>query len=119
MQCETTANLLEKASHSRGPWIAKRQILQTGNVPIVSGSGMEVAFATCRNWGYGTEPLTNAETVANARLIAASPSMLQALKLLVDTFGPGVDSFGDGAGAGEIDAIKEGRAAISLATLAR
>ena len=109
---------LFKGKCSPGPWTAKRQIAQTGNVPIVSRTGMEVAFATSRNWGYDTKPLTNEETVANAKLMAASPLMLAALAKLIDVFGPGVDAFGDGAGTGEIDAIKEARDVVELATAA-
>lgn len=107
---------MTKPQFTPGPWQAKRQIPQTGNVPIVSRTGMEVAFATNRDWGYeGPKPLSNAETAANARLMAASPRMLGALELLVEVFGPGVDALGGGAGTGEIDAIKEGRIAIAEA----
>lgn len=41
-----------------------------------------------------------------------SAALLEALEKMVEVFGPGVDCFGDGAGYGEIEAVKQARAAI-------
>lgn len=60
--------------------------------------------------------IENETAKANAPLAAAAPEMLEALKFLVEVFGPGVDSFGPGAGPGEIDSIAAARAAIEKAT---
>lgn len=51
-------------------------------------------------------------------LNAALPDdgLLSALQQMEAVFGPGVDQFGDGAGAGEIEAVRNARAAIAKFT---
>jgi hypothetical protein len=54
---------------NRIPWrVARRELGDTGNVAIVEGD-RQVAFATCKDWGYEATA-TRAEARATAKRIA-------------------------------------------------
>ena len=56
-----------------------------------------------------------ANALALDRLHDAAPALRDALLLMVNVFGPGVDAFGDGAGSGEIEAVTAAREALAMA----
>jgi hypothetical protein len=59
-------------AHTAGPW----QVRQTGNMPSIDGADGRCVAST----GSSYQVRTSAEAAANARLIAAAPQMLDALK---------------------------------------
>lgn len=86
--------------HTPGPWHAKPQCGLSGWVDVVSVTpdGREaLPFAACKHF----------DEVANARLIAAAPDLLDALKAVLNNC---LDS------QGLADAYKQARAAIAKAT---
>ena len=90
--------------HTPGPWAYdadSREIFADsdgfGWIALVKGNDSRGA------------PLPEHERLANANLIAAAPAMLEALRSLVDYFGPDVDNALD-------EALTSARAAIERAT---
>ena len=73
-----------KGAHTPGPWSAGPQSEISGWVDISIGGYPRnpVASATPAGPG-GPEERRDSETVANARLIAAAPELLEALDLLL------------------------------------
>lgn len=74
----------ERASHTPGPWFTKREGFSTIYVEARIGGGWVQEIAACGPTANGST-----EQDANARLIAAAPEMLAALKAIVDCAGPG------------------------------
>lgn len=72
------------ATHTPGPWETKRaatpEAFPQFGVYAENGNGHDLAHAV----SHGTDTHTHAETEANARLIAAAPDLLAALRRLVD-----------------------------------
>jgi hypothetical protein len=64
--------------HTPGPWKLGRRDTQT----VYDEEGKEIALAFTRDsdGGVGSDPRMRHEALANARLIAAAPQMLQALQ---------------------------------------
>lgn len=93
--------------HTEGPWIAAPYSSVVG-APVVSASGRPVARVTYFNLGDGFENHDN-ESAANARLIAAAPELLEALRDCLNRF---VEAF---PAASEYEPIKRGFAAIAKA----
>ena len=58
--------------HSRGPWTGGRECINAPDGRLIA----EVLFYNAE----GRDPMTHAEFVANSKLIAAAPDMLDALK---------------------------------------
>lgn len=86
------------AQHTPGPWEAG----QYGNSFIVTAKGGMYDVAVVRNIG-------NEDNAANARLIAAAPDLLEALRQLRDAFiVTSVEM--------QADAMRAARAAIAKAT---
>lgn len=71
---------MDANNHTIGNWKTGRPYATTGVIPIRNDNGITVAHVTHPNWGYDDTPRTDAEAKANARLIAASPRMYEALK---------------------------------------
>src|SRR5512139_2026557 len=101
------------SKHTPGPWATRRNISSVG---IVGADGF--AVAACRF--TGPDGSTTGETIgigkANARLIAAAPDLLGALRDLLEAF----DASPDDLPAHEYEAIiadarKRARAAIAKA----
>lgn len=65
--------------HTPGPWIvSSHPTANTYNLEIKHNDNL-VAVAACQTWGYGATA-TRLEAQANARLIAAAPELLEALR---------------------------------------
>ncbi len=77
-----------KAQHTPGPWNAATSASSVVGWPIVAQSGRPIANMTCVPKGFPNEEAINAEVLANARLIAAAPELLEALRTVfyVDAF---------------------------------
>lgn len=66
-------------THTPGPWKAHPSPLDSAQVPCITGpDGWNIA--TCTHWENHDRPTEN----ANARLIAASPALLEALEKFVE-----------------------------------
>lgn len=69
-------------NHTPGPWSVGHQLYST--MPVYADGAQGVAVADCAmNATYGRDgsyAITSAEMEANAKLIAAAPEMLEALK---------------------------------------
>ena len=90
------------SKHTPGPWEVAYQ--DKNGQSVVKGEHIEVA--TCWHHCVGS---IEKEMHANARLIAAAPELLEALKEIVDA--------ADGAGWEQLDpSFKKARAAIAKAT---
>lgn len=114
------ASIVENCTDPKTGQAWQRELGQTGTVFVEKSTkarGPNGEFG-----GYDEAPSRfkktkdHAEFMANATLWAAAPDLLSALDLMISVFGPGVDSYGDGAGAGEIDAVAAARAARAKAT---
>lgn len=88
---------MTKAQHTPGPWMYHKQL--NGSLTFFGEDGNRAILSTAR--------LINQE--ANARLIAAAPCLLDALKGMLEVFG---DEFG----MGDSSVCDDARAAISKAT---
>lgn len=64
-------------AHTQGPWALDGDI-NAMNLDVVSGEG-RIAMIDCEN-----DDLTDAEVVANARLMRAAPDLLEALEDAVE-----------------------------------
>jgi hypothetical protein len=67
--------------HTDGPWMAASKPSSVVGWPVVSQTGRSIASVTYVNHPAATEEYAafNAESLANARLIAAAPDLLSAL----------------------------------------
>lgn len=73
-----TTTTTTRPQHTPGPWIVRHLTgfpLQISTAPDVNGFGMPIADCSKRN--------LPAEALANARLIAAAPDLLEALKAMI------------------------------------
>lgn len=66
-------------SHTPGPWLAASHPSSVGGLPIVGQQGRSIASVTFFHLGAAFEK-HDAESRANARLIAAAPDLLAALR---------------------------------------
>ena len=88
---------MTKAQHTPGPWMYHKQL--NGSLTFFGENGNRAILSAAR--------LINQE--ANARLIAAAPELLDALKGMLEVFG---DEFG----MGNSSVCDDARAAITKAT---
>ncbi len=66
------------SKHTRGPWLA--QIFPKGTIDVISIGG-----GTVIHWsGFDASGMIHEEDKANAKLIAAAPELLEALRQLYD-----------------------------------
>lgn len=95
---------MTKTSHTPGPWTAKWSKYREGVFIVQAGMPSNRVLAQFDGDGYGPD----GQSLADARLIAAAPCLLEALRFLADqaerTPGP------------TIAGIHEARAAIARAT---
>ncbi len=72
-------------AHTPGPWEVRGEFI---GPRLRADSGIQIKIARVSG------PLDDAETIANAKLIAAAPDLLFALKYVWDTYGldPSIDS---------------------------
>lgn len=68
---------MNKPKHTQGPWIVAKEktIIRTGELLVASTEPLEAFIGT------GLREYNRATREANARLIAAAPEMLEALKV--------------------------------------
>ena len=64
-----------KSQHTRGPWRV--------NGTLIEGPRMALEIASVRPVGLGYAPKDEGEAKANARLIGASPDLLEALEAIL------------------------------------
>lgn len=103
-------SVYEISGHTPGPWRTKRSLTQMcDDGTTVASLGGEIP------WWIFSDADTHGDREADARLVSAAPELLAALRFMVEVFGPGVDSYGPGAGPGEIDSVAQARAAIAAA----
>jgi hypothetical protein len=67
-----------REKHTQGPWIAASKASSVVGLPVVAQSGRSIASVSYFNLGEGFANHER-ESLANSRLIAAAPDMLQAL----------------------------------------
>ena len=92
------------SKHTPGPWTANKPTRDNGRAEIHAGC---MLVAQAFNWMLDAEG--DEQCWADARLIAAAPDLLEALKEIVDA--------ADGAGWEQLDpSFKKARAAIAKAT---
>ena len=91
------------SKHTPGPW-ASNEYTTSVSVPLKAVDCERIGFSIVFVNGHRGK-----EAAANARLIAAAPELLEALKEIVDA--------ADGAGWEQLDpSFKKARAAIAKAT---
>ena len=92
-----------KTTHTPAPWGIHKQ----ASMVVVGSKGF--AVASCGGYSYNgtdTEELQG-ELLANARLIAAAPELLEALQNMLDYYG---------SASANVEALTKSRAAIAKAT---
>lgn len=109
MAAQSEATPTERVTHTPGPWKLQRlDLFESGE----SGTGWKVVGANgetiCDNQTYYPHPVS----LPDARLIAAAPELLEALKSLLKRF-KGVTSTN---GSLELTALNNAEAAIRLAS---
>jgi hypothetical protein len=110
-----------ETKHTPGPWSWNGRVAMSGAFPVLAESGKFICEVDPAVSGFdlidGKQPT---EQIANARLIAAAPTLLEALRNLSATVDAAIlagDWRIDGACDPDMD-IKRARAAIALATSA-
>jgi hypothetical protein len=73
---------MSNAKPTPGPWKANGIAIEQGERPVLT---IAHCCYDCDDWDFEKERLDDEEALANARLIAAAPEMLEALKF-VQTF---------------------------------
>lgn len=81
---------MSAAKHTPGPWSIS---MDSDLWPMVMGGGNIVANINPESFSAGVADLVEMPSMANARLIAASPKLLAALKSLCE-----IQKYGDVAG---------------------
>ena len=74
---------MTKSKHTPGPWMAASKASSIVGLPVVAKTGRSIASVTFFNLGERFDHHEQ-ESYANARLIAAAPGMLAALKEAAD-----------------------------------
>jgi hypothetical protein len=105
---------MDAQKHTPGPWMAPPYSSVVGLPIVASPSGRSIAKVTYFDLGEGFEN-HNAESVANARLIAAAPDLLAAIKKVLPLI-PGHTKLGCQGDCSACMAGNEARAAIAKAT---
>ena len=99
---------MNEAKHTPGPWFTHREGFSSVYIEARIGGGMLQEVASCGPTNEGSD-----QQEANARLIAAAPEMLEALKAMIDA--ERVYESG-GRSSEELDALEKAHAAITKAT---
>ena len=99
------------AGHTPGPWFYKRSGFSTVYIEARIGGGMLQEVAACGPTAQGSE-----QQEANARLIAAAPELLEALRDMLDGWKYIRQSHGDLYGVGWDRAQEKAETAIAKAT---
>lgn len=97
--------------HIAGPWFARHVTIQNGKGGsqrwhILAGKDRSIQVCSLLGWDEDDE--------ANARLIAAAPELLEALKNLLESYGAYVD-IDEVTNADIVEPVREARAAIAKA----
>lgn len=87
--------------HTAGPW----EVTNWGQVASVTTHNRALGIATVNAYGDTTKGIPSAEDTANARLIAAAPDMLAALRMAMET----CDNVADAIAAQHQEQTKEAR----------
>jgi len=77
---------MSTVAHTPGPWIAAASYSSVVGIPVVAQSGKRIANASMP--GLPAEYGNDEENLANARLIAAAPSLLSAAMAVVEACNP-------------------------------
>lgn len=77
---------MTESKHTPGSWMAASKASSIVGLPVVAKTGRSIASVTFFNLGERFDHHEQ-ESYANARLIAAAPDMLAALKLARDEMG--------------------------------
>ena len=99
---------MDEAKHTPGPWLTHKEGFSSIYIESRIGGGMLQEVASCGPTGEGRD-----QQEANARLIAAAPELLEALKEVVEILDE-VLGFGTEPSHGNIAA--KARAVIAKAT---
>ena len=65
--------------HTPGPWEVELDVGQDGDIGVFAEQLTAIAFVNCREVPEDTDP-PREQALANARLIASAPDLLEALK---------------------------------------
>jgi len=104
---------MEKAKHTPGQWEYGPRNGIGIEVQSISGKRIAVAYLPKKiNEQNQPEQVWSDESEANARLIAASPELLECLKEAIETIQPFID---DNVGEGDGDLIGNWKKAIAKA----
>lgn len=100
--------------HTKGPWVAASAFSSIVGVPVVARSGKSIANTARFPEMLAHDPEGRAEALANARLIAAAPDLVDALGDVLRI----LDAVKLSAGLGkkQIERMDKARAALRLAS---
>ena len=76
-----------KAKHTPGPWYGSKSPSSVVGFPIISKTGRSITNISIAPKSMPGAEIFNAESVENARLIAAAPDLLDALVAAEKAFG--------------------------------
>ncbi|PCA96267.1 hypothetical protein [Pseudomonas aeruginosa] len=100
---------MSEKSHTPGPWVSRNNMVFGGKKCICSN--VNAASPTPQNIAEDV-----AMSIANARLIAAAPELLEALQGMIEVYGGQYNDDCLPKSSTELELIQQARAAIAKAT---
>lgn len=100
---------MSKQSHTPGPWVSRNNMVFGGKKCICSN--VNAASPTPQNIAEDV-----AMSIANARLMAAAPELLEALQGMIEVYGGQYNDDCLPKSSTELELIQQARAAIAKAT---
>lgn len=77
---------MTEARHTPGPWLAASSASSVVGWPVVSQQGKPICDVMCVPHNFPNAEKHNAESAANAQLIAAAPDLLHAAQWALDHY---------------------------------
>lgn len=70
---------MKKNSYTAGPWTVEQDLVQNGDIDVQAAGMLSVAFINVKDVPEDREGIPCETALANARLIANAPNLLEAL----------------------------------------
>lgn len=71
-------------THTPGPWTVEQDVVRNGDIHIFAAESLGIADVDVREYPEESESIPREIALANARLMAAAPRLLEALRYLAN-----------------------------------